>query len=178
MVGNHAESAAAAAGAPTHSRATSEATAATITTRRYCMNATSRGSAPNDPDITIITEAPPGAVPHTAVVPGSDLSRVSTQPMAQLMATMASTTLRNSGQPARKATTMSPVIARATRQPTTVWAASTGSRGGRILPPLLPMTMPAIIGPSSNAAGRAISSKTAASTTEPTARTLHCATRE
>ena len=118
------------------------------------MKATSRASAPNSPDITIITEAPPGAVPHTAVVPGSAFSRVSTQPMAPLMATTAITTLRNSGQSLRKATTISPVMARATRQPTTVCAAKMGSRGGRILPPLLPMMMPAIIGPSSSAAGK------------------------
>ena len=80
------------------------------------MNATSRASAPNSPDISIITEAPPGATPHTAVVPGSTFSRAIIQPSAALVAMMAATTARNSGQFLKKVTMMSPVIERATRQ--------------------------------------------------------------
>ena len=119
---------------PTHSRATIVAMAATITTRRYCMKATSRASAPKAPDISIIAEAPPGAVPHTAVVPGNTFSRVSAQPSAALRPTMASTTLRNNGQPFTKVSTISLVIERASRQPTIVCAANTGRRGARTWP--------------------------------------------
>ena len=178
MAGNHAWSRMAAPGAPTHSRATIEPTAATSTTRRYCMNATSRASAPKAPDISIMTEAPPGAVPHTAVVPGSTFNRASVQPRAVLVATMAITTLRNSGQSSRNLSTMSPVSARATRHPTMVCAARTGSRGVRIVPPLLATRMPAIIGPRSSAAGKPVISSKAASGTELAIRMPHCAREE
>ena len=161
-------------GGPSHSRATADATAATSTTRRYCMSATSRASAPKAPDISIMTDAPPGAVPHTAVVPGSTLHRVSSQPSAVLAATMPMMTLRKSGQSLRNLNTISPVTARATRQPMMVWAAKTGRRGGRIVPPLHPTTMPAIIGPRSRAAGKAATSSSAARGTEPAMRKTHC----
>jgi hypothetical protein len=53
-----------------------------------------------------------------------------------------------------------------------------GSRGPRIVPPLVPTTMPAIIGPMSSAAGSPISSNTVASTAETASRTPHCAGAE
>ncbi len=139
------------------------------------MNATSRASAPNSPDISIITEAPPGATPHTAVVPGSTFSRAIIQPSAALVAMMAATTARNSGQFLKKVTMMSPVIERATNRPTMVCATLTGRRGTRIRPPLVASRMPASIGPSSSAAGSATSSSSVASTAEPASRIAHCA---
>ena len=128
--GNQGTSGVAIPGAPTHSRATTDAMAATSRTRMYCMNATNRASSPKAPAISIITEAPPGAMPHTAVVPGTTFRRVRTKPMAVLMTMMAITTLRNSGQSLRKVSTMSPLMACATRQPTMVCEAKTGRRGG------------------------------------------------
>ena len=63
----------AAPASPTHRRATSDAAPATITTRRYCIKATSLASAPKSADINIIAEAPPGAIPHTAGRSGQNL---------------------------------------------------------------------------------------------------------
>ena len=174
-IGGNQTMAGAAADAPAHSHPTSDAASATITTRRYCMNATRRASAPNSPDISIITEAPPGATPHTAVVPGSTFSLAIIQPRAALVAMIAATTARNSGQFLKKVMMMSPVMERATNRPTMVCATDTGRRGTRIRPPFVASRMPASIGPSSRAAGSATSSRSAASMTEPAIRIAHCA---
>ena len=60
----------------THSRAISAAAIDTKMTRRYCMKATSRASAPNASAISTIALAAPGVEPHTAVVPGSTFQRL------------------------------------------------------------------------------------------------------
>ena len=95
------------------------------------MKATSRGSAPKSPAISIMAEAPPGAVPQMAVVPGSTLKRVSSQPMAVLVPRMARPTPRKSGQFLRNVATASPVMDCATRQPTMVCEAIDRQRAAR-----------------------------------------------
>jgi hypothetical protein len=138
------------------------------------MKATRRASAPNSPHISIITEAPPGAMPHTAVVPGSTFSLAIIQPSAALVAMIAATTPTNSGQFRKNVTTMSPVMACATRQPIIVCAIVTGRRGTRIAPPFRASRIPASIGPSSSAAGKAANSSSAAKTAEPASSAVHC----
>src|SRR5262245_11748666 len=78
--------------APTHNRATAEAPAAPNPPRTYCIKATRRASAPKAPAMIIITEAPPGALPQTAVVPGNTCKRLRLQPIRQLVAMIAATT--------------------------------------------------------------------------------------
>ena len=68
--GNHSTPAAAPGAACVHSRATTGASADTQTTRKYCMNATSRMSDPNSPAMIVITDAAPGDSPQMATVPG------------------------------------------------------------------------------------------------------------
>src|ERR1700733_14390688 len=66
-----------------------EATMATMTTRTYCMKATSRASAPYASAITIMADAAPGNNPQMAVVSGKMRNLLMIQPSTQL-ATMTS----------------------------------------------------------------------------------------
>ena len=76
-------------------------------TRRYCMKATRRWSAPNAPAISTMAVAAPGDEPQTAVVPGRILQRLISQPSKLDAASVASTTTRNSGHSLWKAEKMS-----------------------------------------------------------------------
>ena len=48
-------------------------------TRRYCMNATSRPSAPSSSDIATIPDAPPAIIPSAAVGGSTNVKRASTR---------------------------------------------------------------------------------------------------
>ena len=84
----------------THILATSAAVIDTKMTRRYCMKATSRWSAPKAPAISTMAVAAPGEEPQTAVVPGRMRQRLISQPSRLEAATVAITTPRNSGHSA------------------------------------------------------------------------------
>ncbi|MNT64537.1 hypothetical protein D3C72_2024480 [compost metagenome] len=58
------------ASSPNPMRATIAAAVATNSTRMYCINATSRTSAPKSPAIATIADAPPGDEPQAPVGPG------------------------------------------------------------------------------------------------------------
>ena len=102
-------------------REITDAATATITTRAYCMNATSRASAPNASAISIIAVAPPGEAPHTAVEPGSTCQRLISQPSVLLATITAETSAMKSGQSSRNVSIIPGVIEFAMRQPTTAW---------------------------------------------------------
>ena len=61
----------------------------TTSTRRYCMNATSRSSAPSSPDMPTIPDAPPAIMPSAAVGGSSGVTRVSTAPHSRLSPSVA-----------------------------------------------------------------------------------------
>src|SRR3954454_25368595 len=71
---------------PSHSPATRDAVNTTKMTRRYCIIATSSGSAPNSWDIATIADAAPAEVPHAAVEPGRLPNRTSSHPTSVLAA--------------------------------------------------------------------------------------------
>jgi hypothetical protein len=123
----------------------------------------------------IMAEAAPGATPQIAVVPGSTLRRLIAQPSKPLTRMITSTTPMNSGQSLVKEWTMSAVSARPMRQPTMVCAASTGSRGALMRPPLMPISTPASIAPSRNAAGSPVNSSRPPNTTDRPMSAAHCA---
>ena len=64
----------------THILATRAAVIETKMTRRYCMKATRRWSAPKAPAISTMAVAAPGDEPQTAVVPGRMRQRLISQP--------------------------------------------------------------------------------------------------
>ena len=103
-------------------RAKSEATLATQATRRYCMKATSRASAPKASAISTIAVAPPGAEPHTPTLPGKICQRLMSQPRRLLAAITEVTTANSTGAFASTSWTMDGVIVLAIRQPTTACA--------------------------------------------------------
>ena len=141
------------AGLTPNSRATSAATAATSTTRRYCISATRRASAPYSSDMRVMTEAAPALLPHRPVVPGSNCRRVITTPSRLEAATTRTTPAVNSTQWRRTSSTIDSGTILAIRQPTMPWASTKGGSGKRTLPPLADSRMPASSGPSSRAAG-------------------------
>ena len=59
-------------------------TTTTTSTRRYCMKATSRSSAPSSPDMPTIPEAPPAISPSAAVAGSSSVVRARMAPAARL----------------------------------------------------------------------------------------------
>lgn len=74
--GNQIVSGKAAPDMSTERCATTAAVTATKMTRTYCMNATSRASAPNASAISTIAVAPPGEAPQTPAVPGRICQRL------------------------------------------------------------------------------------------------------
>ena len=103
-------------------RETPEAVSTTMNTRRYCMKATRRASAPYSSDMAVMAAAPPGEEPQAAVLPGRAPYLVSTQPTtapaAMVVATTASMTIQSWAMDRR----MEALIAWATWQPMTAWA--------------------------------------------------------
>ena len=151
--GNHTISAAGCAGVMPKMRATAAAAAATISTRRYCMIETSRGSAPYASAIRVITEAAPGLVPHSAVVPGSICSRVMIQPTRVLTATTDSTPTENSTQWLTTSPTIEMGTILAIMLPTMPCANTKGASGRLTRAPAVAIAIEASSGPSSSAAG-------------------------
>src|SRR3954468_6717224 len=123
----------------------------------------------------VITEAAPGLVPHSAVVPGSICRRVISQPMKLDTATTDSTPRVNSGQWPR----ISPTIDRGTilaiMLPTTPCATTNGLSGKFTCPPLAATAIAASNGPSISAAGACSHSSSAARAADRTTRAAHCA---
>jgi len=101
----------------------------------------------------VITEAAPGLVPHSAVVPGITPSRVMPQPMPVLTATTASTPTVNSGQCPRMSPAMESGTDRAIMQPITPCASTKGLSGRCTLRPPTATAMAASRAPSRTAAG-------------------------
>ena len=64
----------------------------TTSTRRYCMNATSRSSAPSSPDMPTIPDAPPAIIPSAAVGGSSGVVRARIAPHRRLRPSVASET--------------------------------------------------------------------------------------
>ena len=77
---------------PKNSAITTGVTSTTTSTRRYCMNATSRSSAPSSPDMPTMPDAPPAIIPSAAVGRSSTVVRASIHPAARLSAMVASET--------------------------------------------------------------------------------------
>ena len=102
--------------------ATRVAATATMTTRRYCMRATRRTSAPKPSAISVMTVAAPGKAPHIAVVPGRTRRRASSQPSATLAAITDRTPPRKVGQSCAISLIVEGRTTRAIRQPTIAWA--------------------------------------------------------
>ncbi len=158
-------------------RATSEAAAATITTRRYCMNATSCASAPCASAIKTIVIAPPGLKPQRAVLPGKTFIRLSSSPSSALATMTDSEPKTNTGQrPAISPATDNGSIF-ATMQPMRPCASTKGRFGTSTRPPFVVTRIPATMGPSSNAAGKANHSSKALTAAESPISSSHCSVR-
>ena len=87
----------------------------TTSTRRYCMNATSRSSPPSSPDIPTIPDAPPAIIPSSAVGGSSGVVRASTAPAARLSASVAADTASTGTTEPASARNASPWQVRAER---------------------------------------------------------------
>ena len=70
----------------------------TTSTRTYCMNATSRSSAPSSSAIVTIPEAPPAIIPSVAVGRSSSVQRASAQPVPMLSPSVAALTISTGSQ--------------------------------------------------------------------------------
>ena len=84
-----------------------------------------------------------------------------TKPLSVLMAMTESTMARNSGQLPKKVTRMPGLMVSAIIVPISAWAQSSAGRGRRMVPPFMPTTAPATIGPIRRAAGMPVSSSAA-----------------
>jgi hypothetical protein len=110
----------------------------------------------------VITDAAPGLVPHSAVVPGSTCQRVISQPIRVEIATTASTPTVNRNQWPSTSPTIDSGTILAIRQPTMPCARTKGVSGMRTLPPFEATTIAATSGPSISAAGACSQSSRAA----------------
>ncbi len=160
----------------TQKRAMMEAAPATTITRRYCIKATSLESAPNSSAINTMAAAAPGEEPQIAVVPGSTLSLLITQPIRLLAAIVVNTINGNNSQCWAKVESMPDEIDCATRQPIMACAAINNLRGSCSVPPARLQMIPATIGPSSKAPGRCIHCRQKAKTAERMINKGHCIT--
>ena len=122
----------------------------------------------------VITDAAPGLIPHSAVVPGSKCRRVISQPI-RLQATTTDTmpTLKSS-QWLRMSPRIDSGTMRAIMQPMMPCATTKAGKGKRTLPPPEAMTIPATKGPSISAAGACSHSRTAPMPTDRTMSAVHC----
>ena len=123
----------------------------------------------------VMTEAAPGLVPHSAVVPGSICHLVISQPSALEIATTASTPTLNRNQCCSTSPTIDSGTILAIRQPTTPCASTNGVSGRRSLAPYDDTTIAAASGPSISAAGACTHSNSAASAADRTTRPPHWA---
>ena len=98
--GNHTMGGTSTPEVSTHILATSAAVIETKMTRRYCMKATRRWSAPKAPAISTMAVAAPGEEHQTAVVPGRMRQRLISPPSRLEAATVAIITARKSGHSA------------------------------------------------------------------------------
>ncbi len=173
-VGNQTTLAAACAGFMFHSRATIEAPAATTATRRYCMKATRRASAPWASASTIMAVAAPGLDPHNTAVPGKMCMRVISQPRKVLAAITASTPNTKTGQRLRISPAMASGAMAAIMQPMRPCASRKAALGTRAVPPLAAIAIPANMGPNSRAAGIRSQANRAPMTAEAARIASHC----
>jgi hypothetical protein len=135
-------------------RATRAAVAVTTATRRYCINATSRTSAPYDSAISTMADAAPGAKPHTAVVPGNTWRRIISQPSTALARITAQVTSKNTGQPAATLASADGFMLAAIRQPSTPCPKANPTGGTLSRMSRVENTIPAAMHPSNTAAGK------------------------
>ena len=155
---------------PRSRRETNDAEQTTSATRRYCMKATRRISAPYSSAMAIIAEAAPGEQPQAAVVPGSVPALTISQPTMPPAMTVLVTTSSIVGQSRTIEVRIDGVSVRAIRQPMIACAPIRLQRGERKLEPPTPNVIAAIIGPSMSAPGRAAHSRTAVSSSEAISR--------
>src|SRR5471032_432270 len=151
--GNQITAAAADALSPRLMRATNAAAVATNSTRRYCMKATSRTSAPKSPAMATIALAPPGEEPHAPVGPGKLLNLTSSQPDNPLASRVAISTSNTIGQSLSKGGRIEGDRLWAIIQPKIPCAILKKIGAIRTVAPSNPIMTPTIIGPSSKAAG-------------------------
>ena len=116
----------------------------------------------------VITEAAPGLIPHSAVVPGSRRRRVISQPIRLQAMTTDRMPAVKSTQWLRMSPRIDSGIMRAIMQPMMPCATTKAGKGKRTLPPPEATTIPAIRGPSISAAGACIHSRTAPMPTDRT----------
>src|SRR5262249_55048566 len=122
----------------------------------------------------VITEAAPGLVPHSAVVPGSSFRRVISQPRRLLAAMTNSTPAPNSAQCPRMSPTMVSGTILAIRQPIRPCASTNAETGKRTLTPRAASVMAAISGPSIRAAGACSHNRKAAKAADKAMSFVHC----
>ncbi len=158
-----------------HKRATTEAPPATTATRRYCMKATSRASAPCASAITIMAVAAPGLEPHNTAVPGRICMRVIHQPSNVLTAMTANTPNTKIGQRLSISPAMDNGASFAIMQPMSPCARRNPQPGTRAVPPAAAIAIAANMGPSSRAAGIRTHSSTPPMAAEATRSAIHCA---
>src|SRR5471030_2873135 len=151
--GNQITDAAADALSPRLMRATNAAAVATNSTRRYCMKATSRTSAPKSPAMATIALAPPGEEPHAPVGPGRLLNLTSNQPDNPLASSVEMSTSNTIGQSLSKGGRIEGDRLWAIIQPKIPCAILKKIGAIRTVAPSNPIITPTIIGPNSNAAG-------------------------
>ncbi|OMP13301.1 hypothetical protein COLO4_01916 [Corchorus olitorius] len=124
---------------PRPMRATTAAAVATNSTRRYCINATSRTSAPKSPAIATIADAPPGDDPHAPVGPGSELKRTSRKPDSPLAASVSSSTASTTGQSSSSGERIAGDRLWPIMQPSTACASTNSRLSMRTVAPLRPI---------------------------------------
>ena len=122
----------------------------------------------------VITEAAPGLVPHSAVVPGSTCQRVISHPIVLEIATTATTPTVKRNQWLSTSPTIDSGTILAIRQPTMPCATTKGCSGGRTLPPPEANTIAASSGPSISAAGACSHNRRAARPADSATRIAHC----
>ena len=133
----------------------------TAATRRYCMTATSRMSAPNASAIRTMAVAAPGEEPQIAVVPGSAFQRARRTPSTAAIAITAPIPIRKIGHCLSIVAIEAAPMALAMRQPITP-CARMNDRGGICTRPSNDASRIApAIAPNSSAAGSPASRKRA-----------------
>ena len=116
--------------APNRTVATSGAVTTTISTRRYCMKATSRTSAPSSSAIATMPLAPPAIRPSSAVGRSSPVARESSSPAASEISSVATVTAAIGSQsPATAASVSLDSCAPSATPITTCPKVSTGAGG-------------------------------------------------
>ena len=116
--------------APNSTVATSGAVTTTISTRRYCMKATSRASAPSSSLIATIPLAPPAIRPSSAVGRSRPVARESSSPATTEISSVATVTMAIGSQSPTTADSVSLVSCAPSATPITTWPKVSTRAGG------------------------------------------------